>query len=322
MLHAAVRDSALAASLHRGEATRALEPALRGERARHGRRRPRLVEQRLHARSRELQARDVAEASPEADVEVPGEGAARHPSADRRERHLLLRQRDRGLELPQEQEIREVDEREPGVALPLRLGPHDLDGAAEGKVLDAQEPRPRVIGHDHRGVLHGELPEDDPQGRAGGHGRSFSAGREPLVVEGPARVHDEGEAGALERQPLHLHSPGEQGKEAVAQDERVRGEKLPRERGWVRHRDAPQGHAGDEREAHLPGADLGPGGGGRLGEKGLLEGGCVQLPDEVPAVARGHQEHREEQGQRTPQGLAHVLPHFGHCTGVTPVTRR
>ena len=59
---------------------------------------------------------------------------------------------------------------------PCARAPSTSMALRKASVLDAQEARLRVIGHDHRGVLHGELLEDDPQGRAGGHGRSVSGG--------------------------------------------------------------------------------------------------------------------------------------------------
>ena len=87
---------------------------------------------------------------------------------------------------------------------------------------------------------------DDPQGH--GRGGRRGAGRralrrgaaELLVVEAAPRVHGEREPGTLERQPLHLHAAREQGKQPVAQDERVRGEEVPGERGGVRDGDAPR----------------------------------------------------------------------------------
>ena len=54
--------------------------------------------------------------------------------------------------------------------------------------------------------------------------------------------------------------------------------------------------AGEEGDVHLLHADVGAGGGLRLVEERLLEGGRVQLPDEVDAVAGGGQDRDEDEG--------------------------
>ena len=76
--------------------------------------------------------------------------------------------------------------------------------------------------------------------------------------------------------------------------------------------------AGEERDVHLLHADVGPGGGRRLVEERLLEGGRVQLPDEVDAVAGGGERRpastRAHAGQ---QELLHALASSRACRRAT-----
>ena len=319
MVHPAVRNRALPAPLHRREAARALERALRGKRARDAGRRLRLGEQRLHVRALHLQVRDVAEAPLQVDGQVAGGRAARHPAPDRGERHGLLRHRQGRVDSPQEKQVREVDGPDGGFSGPPRDASLELEGAPEVGTLHRQEPGLRVVGHDHRGILHGEMLQHDPQGCHRGRGRPPRAGTrgaaKPLVVEAAPRVHGEREPGTLESQPLHLDAACEQGAEAVSQYERFRGEEVPGKGGGVRDGDALQADAGEKGDVHLLHADVGAGSGGGLGEERLLEGGRVELPDEMHAVAGGGHDHHQNQDQsdqeRSPQCPSLTGPLYG-----------